>query len=139
MWSSVHDLAVVKLQQLRDKRGLLVPIELPKVVPFPVKRLFWISDVPVDGVRGAHAHKACHQFMICVAGRLTVEAFDGKAEQRFDLIGGQALHVPPAIFSTERFIEQGSILLVLCDQKYEHDDYLMERNALVEFRRQFSD
>ncbi len=138
MWPPVRDLTVIELKHFRDDRGLLVPVELSQVVPFPVKRLFWISDVPVGGVRGAHAHKHCQQFMICVTGKLSVETFDGTSERSLQLTAGQALHIPPGIFAAELFAESGSTLLVLCDRPYEPDDYLMQRDALVQFRRQVS-
>ena len=135
---SVNDLAVIELRQFHDSRGLLVPIELPELISFPVRRLFWIRDVPVGTVRGGHAHKLCQQFMICTAGALSIEVFDGTDTRTFALPAGQALLVPPAIFSWEKFTKPGSILLVLCDRPYEPDDYLTKQELLLQFRGQIS-
>jgi dTDP-4-dehydrorhamnose 3,5-epimerase-like enzyme len=103
-----------------------VPVEFSEFVPFAVKRMFWISDVPAGGIRGGHAHKLCHQFAICIAGRVAIEAFDGRTKRTIELAMGQALHIGPGIFTTERFIASGSILSVLCDRAYEPTDYLYE-------------
>jgi hypothetical protein len=136
MWPTVDRLAIVELPKFAEGRGLLVPIEFPKYVPFAVKRLFWICDVPPGGERGAHAHKSCHQFMICTAGRIAITVFDGNLERSFELMAGQALHVEPGIFATERFVDPGSILIVLCDKEYNADDYLPDREATAKFRHE---
>jgi dTDP-4-dehydrorhamnose 3,5-epimerase-like enzyme len=127
MMPTVEQLTVVDVPKFRDDRGLLVPIEFPDFVPFEVKRIFWIIDVPPGGSRGAHAHKTCHQFLICIAGHLVVEAFDGRSERSLELTVGNALYIKPGIFSVERFIERGTILAVLCDRPYDPMDYLNDR------------
>ncbi len=134
MWPTVDQLLIVDLPKFKEQRGLLVPLELQTFVPFAVKRLFWISDVPLGEVRGAHAHKLCHQFLICTAGRLSIDAFDGTVDRRFELLVGQAVHIKPGIFTIERFLNPGSILTVLCDREYEVDDYLVDRESTVQFR-----
>lgn len=138
MLHSVNDLAVIELRQFHDSRGLLVSVELLELISFPVRRLFWIRDVPVDTVRGGHGHKLCQQFMICIAGALSIEVFDGTDTRVFALYAGQALLVPPAIFSSEKFTEPDSVLLVLCDRPYETDDYLTTRELLLNFRERSS-
>jgi mannose-6-phosphate isomerase-like protein (cupin superfamily) len=136
--TTVDELEPVEHRQYDDQRGALVPIELLQSVPFAVVRLFWIRDVPVGMVRGAHAHKACHQYLICVAGSVRVDVYDGHAERSIPLKAGHALHVPPGIFSSELYDLPGSILIVLCSRPYEVDDYLHEKRDLVAFRRQAS-
>jgi mannose-6-phosphate isomerase-like protein (cupin superfamily) len=138
MLATVDDLKPVAFAQFRDSRGVLVPVELPRSIPFEVMRLFWIYDVPSGGSRGSHAHKGCSQFYICAAGSLQVEAYDGNAERTIALTVGQALHVPPAIYTTERFETSGSVLMVFCDRPYEPDDYVYDRNALAAYRRGIS-
>jgi dTDP-4-dehydrorhamnose 3,5-epimerase-like enzyme len=126
MKSALDQLIVIDLPRFREPRGLLVPIEFSKFVPFEVKRMFWIADVPAGDVRGGHAHKHCHQFAICIVGRIAIEAFDGRIKRTIELAMGQALHIKPGIFTTERFIAPGSILSVLCDRPYEPTDYLYD-------------
>jgi dTDP-4-dehydrorhamnose 3,5-epimerase-like enzyme len=126
MTPEIDQLTVIDLPQFRDARGLLVPLEFSKFVPFEVKRMFWIVDVPAGGVRGGHAHKQCHQFAICIVGRVAVEAFDDQLKRTLELSTGQALYIKPGIFTTERFIADGTILSVLCDRPYEPADYVYE-------------
>ena len=73
-------------------------------------RAFW-SSMPAGTARGAHAHKQCQQFLVCVTGSVVIEIFDGSAERSIALAEGQALHVPPG-FSTERYTAPGSVLMV---------------------------
>lgn len=131
----VSELRVLDLRTFRDARGCLVPIEFESVVPFTVKRLFWITDVKPGAIRGAHAHKRCSQFFICMAGRCDFEAFDDRSVRTLELRTNQALHVRPGIFLTERLQDSSSVLAVLCDRLYEADDYLLSREELVAFRR----
>jgi dTDP-4-dehydrorhamnose 3,5-epimerase-like enzyme len=126
MASAIDQLTVIDLPQFREPRGVLVPIEFSQFVPFEVRRMFWITDVAEGGVRGGHAHRQCHQFAICITGRVAIEAFDGRTKRIIELAMGQALHIKPGIFTTERFIASGSILSVLCDRAYEPTDYLYE-------------
>lgn len=135
MFAKVGDLSVAKLARFGDERGVLVPVEMRHHVPFQVTRMFWIHGVPVGQVRGAHAHKLCHQFMICAVGRVQIDTFDGEAERSIALTAGEALHVPPGIFSAEKFENTESILIVLCDRPYEPDDYLPDKMSLVHFRQ----
>src|SRR5262249_31521843 len=127
-------LRALSLPQYKDARGTLVPVELASIVPFQVVRLFWISHVPVGISRGGHAHKACRQFMICVAGRIHLEVSDCDDSRGFELRPGQALDVPPALFASETYLEIGSTLLVLCNRPFEADDYLDDIDALREYR-----
>jgi len=134
--TTVHDLRPIAFRLFADPRGALVPIELPQSIPFKITRFFWIFDVPAGEVRGAHAHKLCHQFMICATGSLRVEADDGDAARSITLAAGQALHVPPAIFTAEHFDAPGTVLMVFCDRPYELDDYLNDRETLRAWRQQ---
>jgi dTDP-4-dehydrorhamnose 3,5-epimerase-like enzyme len=134
--ATVDDLKPVAFRLFRDPRGVLVPIELAQSLPFKAARFFWIFDVPPGQVRGAHAHKLCHQFLICALGSVQVEASDGRAERAIALAAGQALHVPPGLFTAERYVAPGSVLLVFCDRPYEPEDYLNDRDAFLAYRRE---
>jgi dTDP-4-dehydrorhamnose 3,5-epimerase-like enzyme len=138
MLPTVADLDIKVFPDFKDERGVLVPVELSHTVPFPVVRLFWIFDVPPSASRGSHAHKACHQYYICVSGSVQVEAYDGQESRTITLAAGNGLHVPPMIFTIERFNTSGSMLMVLCDRPYEIDDYLVNREAFTAFRRDSS-
>ena len=134
MLPRVADLKVVKLAPFEDARGTLTAIDLPGVVDFPVRRIFWISGVPADGVRGQHAHKVCNQFMICQVGRVSVEASDAQSLRHLELAAGTAVFIPAGIYAAERFEQPGSVLAVLCDQPYDRGDYIYDLAELAAFR-----
>jgi dTDP-4-dehydrorhamnose 3,5-epimerase-like enzyme len=134
MLPSVADLKIDVFSQFRDDRGVLVPFDVAAAIPFPIVRFFWIFDVPLGTTRGAHAHKRCHQYYICGAGSLRVEAYDGQNDRILTLNAGKGLYIPPAIFTTESFSAPNSILIVFCSSLYEIDDYIRDRGALISFR-----
>jgi dTDP-4-dehydrorhamnose 3,5-epimerase-like enzyme len=135
---TVGDLAAVTFAQFADPRGVLIPLDLSQSIPFQATRMFWIYDVPAGITRGSHGHKICHQFLICAAGSLQIEATDGLNECVIPLTPGQALHVPPGILTTQRFGAAGSVLMVLCSRSYEPADYIHDLDALVAYRREMS-
>jgi hypothetical protein len=65
-----------------------------------------------------------------------VQAFDGRTEHLIALTAGQALHVPPTLFTAERFDAPGTVLMVFCDRPYELNDYLTDRDSLAAYRRE---
>jgi UDP-2-acetamido-3-amino-2,3-dideoxy-glucuronate N-acetyltransferase len=114
-----------------DVRGGLGVIDIVNHAPFTPVRLFWISDVVPDGSRGGHAHKACSQFMVCITGRVRIDAFDGTTRQSFLLTRGEFINLVPGIYATETFLVEQSVLLVLCDRPYEADDYIHDEKLLT--------
>jgi UDP-2-acetamido-3-amino-2,3-dideoxy-glucuronate N-acetyltransferase len=124
---------MVQIPLFRDERGILIPLELQKEVPFPVVRLFFVSDVVKEKTRGGHAHKSCNQFLIGLAGRTTVITSDGTDQRSFVLDIGGALHLPPLIFALQKF-DVGTVLAVCCDQPYDVNDYIDEIENLRHFR-----
>ena len=131
----VGELAVVSHAGHADARGLLCPIELAKVLDFPVRRLFWVTRVPAGQERGGHAHKLCSQYLICLAGSIEVTATDGEDTAVLMLEPGQALLLKPGIWAAERYRSEEALLLVLCDQAYDRDDYITEIDAFRSYRR----
>lgn len=124
----------VKLVQ--DLRGDLIVAEVDSEVPFEIRRVFSIFNVPTKETRGQHAHKKCHQFLICIKGSVTVDLDDGQGTTTIQLDErGKGLHIPPMIWGTQREYSSDAILLVLASEKYQEDDYLRNYNeflALVE-------
>jgi UDP-2-acetamido-3-amino-2,3-dideoxy-glucuronate N-acetyltransferase len=120
-----------KAKLVDDARGGLGVIDLASHAPFVPVRLFWISGCAAGTARGGHAHKACSQFMVCLRGRINVDAMDGTVKQQFLLERGDFINLVPGIFATETFLDEGAILAVLCDRPYEPEDYIYERDLFV--------
>lgn len=122
----------IKLQEIRDVRGLLTVVEEGSHVPFPVKRLFVIQDVPAGGNRGGHAHRAQHQFLFMLSGSCRMIIDDGTTrwEERMDH-DGEGLHIPPGLWLELVDFTADAICVVLASGLYEEADYIRDR---AEFR-----
>jgi dTDP-4-dehydrorhamnose 3,5-epimerase-like enzyme len=112
-----------RFQAYSDQRGSLVVIEALRDVPFEIKRAFYVYDVPPDQVRGGHAHRACQQALVCVSGGCRVLA-GGDEFQLCD--PAKVLYVPPGVHLDLDKWQPGTVLLVLCSQHYDEEDYVIE-------------
>jgi mannose-6-phosphate isomerase-like protein (cupin superfamily) len=114
--------------------GELVALEAGAQVPFVIKRIFTII-APPGAKRGNHAHRRCAQFLLCVCGAVDVYCDDGREDRIFTLDhGDQALLVPPMIWNTVDFRKAGSTIIVLCDRRYERDDYILDYTEFTSMR-----
>lgn len=130
--TQVRGVTLHRMPRVLDMRGSLTVGEFEHTVPFAVKRYFMVFDVPSMETRGEHAHRECHQFLICVRGSCAVVADDGKNRQEFLLnhpdIG---IHLPPMIWGIQYKYSEDAVLLVFASHHYENSDYI--RNY-TEFR-----
>src|SRR5690349_12010898 len=112
--ASIEDCTLLDLPKITDPRGNLTFIEGTRHVPFEIKRVFYQYDVPTEADRGAHAHKALHQFIICLSGSFSVALDDGtkKAEVHLNR-PWKGLHVFPMIWAAEIRFDPGSVCMVL--------------------------
>lgn len=108
-----------------DSRGSLVFGEVPESLPFVVKRFFYVFNVPQGESRGIHAHKQCHQFLICVAGSVKALLDDGANRVEHSLTaGGPGLYMPPLTWGSQYDYSQDAVLLVLASHQYDAADYI---------------
>ena len=122
---TVFDCQVADLGRLRNRAGNISIFENNKDLPFEVKRVFYIYDIPGGESRGAHAHKQCHQFIVAASGSFEVEMDDGKDKRTIVLNRPYfGLHIPPGIWSAEKEFSSGAICLVLTSQHYDESDYI---------------
>ena len=95
--------------------------------PFLPKRYFIVFGVPEDTPRGEHAHKQCHQFLICVRGRCNAVVDDGTTRREFVLDNPSVgLYVPPMIWGTQHSYSADGTLLVFASEPYDSDDYIRD-------------
>lgn len=103
----------------KDRKGELAVLE---DIPFKVKRVFCVYNVPLSEPRGGHAHKKCHQLLVAVCGAVLVRMGDGKS---FVLdCPDTGLYVPPLNIINISFLIDNTTLLVLASEKYDPDDYI---------------
>jgi len=130
---ATHMAMLIPLQVKSDNRGVLAVMECGEHVPFVVRRAFVIAAMPEGARRGAHAHRAQHQFLVATAGAITVIADDGSQRQTWRLEGPtHGIHAPPMTWLDLCDPSPGSSLLVLCDAPYLATDYIHDES---EFRR----
>jgi hypothetical protein len=125
--------SLVTLSSVADARGRLVLAEDARHVPFPIRRIFAIDGVPAGQSRGAHAHRAQHQFVMMLAGACTIsmetdlESGDVRLEQPT-----AGLHVPPMVWIELKEFTPCSVCLVLASDLFDEQDYIRD---YAEFKR----
>ncbi|MET3108705.1 UDP-2-acetamido-3-amino-2,3-dideoxy-glucuronate N-acetyltransferase [Oxalobacteraceae bacterium GrIS 2.11] len=123
----VRGVTLHQFNHVTDLRGSLSVGEFEKEIPFFPKRYFLVFDVPNEKTRGQHAHKKCHQFLICVKGQCSVVADDGSSRQEFVLDSpSKGIYLPPMIWGTQYKYSSDSILLVFASDYYEAEDYVRD-------------
>lgn len=130
---SIKECKLIQLPKITDPRGNLTFIESTRHIPFDIKRVFYIYDVPTATDRGAHAHKTLHQFLICLSGSFDVSVDDGSNQSVIHLNRPwQGLHIPPMIWASEINFDPGSICLVLASDLYDETDYYRDYSIFLE-------
>ncbi len=133
---TVYDCSLIELPKISNRAGNITPLHTNVNVPFDIKRVFYLYDIPGGESRGAHAHKECHQFLIAASGSFEVALDDGQ-NKRTVLLNRPfyGLHIPPGIWAAEQGFSSGAICLVLASEKYEEKDYIREYVDYKEFVR----
>ena len=123
---------MLEFPKITDPRGNLTFIEQQRHVPFEVKRVFYLYDVPTGESRGAHAHRKLRQVVICLAGSFDVLVDDGKQKRAIHLNRPwQGLYIPPMIWAAETNFDPGSVCLVLASELYDASDYYRDYDQFV--------
>ncbi|MBI4031695.1 MAG: WxcM-like domain-containing protein [Proteobacteria bacterium] len=115
--------------------AVLTVFESPPHVPFAIERIFTI-DASRAGKRGAHAHRACQQILVCLKGKIALVIKDGLKEKAFALDSAQKGILIPAGLWAEQEYEAGSLLMVLASHRYDEKDYIRDYNAFLKLREQ---
>lgn len=125
--TSVPGVTVHRLTVATDLRGSLAACEFGDDVPFEAKRSFIVYDVPSQDVRGAHAHRECEQFLVCVKGSVSVVADDGTHREEILLNSPQlGVYLPPMVWGVQYKYSPDAVLMVLASHHYDTDDYIRE-------------
>lgn len=120
----------------KDARGVLQFGETPSGLPFDAKRYFLISDVPEGSVRGAHAHKDCEQFLICVKGSVSCEIRKDGNIETVKLNSSEAgLYFPKMTWGIQFEYSSDAVLLVFASHSYDANDYIHGYDEFVELER----
>lgn len=130
---SVYDCSIVHLSKVHSREGNITSLENNKSIPFEIKRVYYLYDVPGGEERGGHAHYNLQQFVIAVSGAFDVLLDDGINKKIVHLdrpfIG---VHITVGIWRELLNFSSGSVCLVLASEKYDDDDYIRNYEAFKE-------
>ena len=132
----VSDCSLKELPKIENRSGNLTSIQNSIEIPFDIKRIFYLYDIPGGKDRGAHAHIECHQFLIAGSGSFDVLLDDGKSKKLVNLNQPyKGLHIPPGIWASEINFSSGSICLVLASHKYDESDYIRDYKEFLVYKK----
>ena len=133
---TINNCKIIGLPKISDPRGNLTFVEGGRNIPFEIKRIFYIYDVPTASDRGAHAHKRLHQFLICLSGSFDVEIDDGYEKKIIHLNRPwNGLHIPPMVWASEINFDPGTVCLVLTSDFYDETDYIRNYNEYLAIKK----
>lgn len=129
---SIRDYRIINLPKISDPRGNLTFVEGDRHIPFEIKRVFYLYDVPTGESRGAHAHKTLEQCLICLSGSFDVALDDGFEKKLVHLNRPwECLYIPPLNWAAEVNFDPGSVCLVLASQEYDESDYYRDYDEFI--------
>jgi len=135
--TTVYDCSIIELPRINNRAGNITPISNNINIPFNIKRIFYIYDIPGGEDRGAHAHIQCHQFLIAASGSFEIEMKDGINKRTVTLNRPYfGLHIPPGIWAAEKGFSSGSVCLVLASHKYDEKDYVRNYEAFKKIKNE---
>lgn len=131
--STIPGVELVRVTRADDLRGSLVAVELSeKDLPFAPQRVFTVFGVPSQDVRGAHAHRACEQFLMCVAGSVHAVVDDGHQRQEFLLDAPEVgLYMPAMTWGTQYRYSPDAVLMVFASLPYDSADYIRDYDEFL--------
>ena len=134
--NAVFDCQMVELDKHHsDRKGNLSVVGNGKDVPFEVRRVYYLYDVPGGECRGGHAHKALYQLVVAASGSFSVTLDDVKDKRTFVLNRPyQGLLVLPGMWRTLDDFSSGSVCLVLASEKYDEEDYIRDYDEFLNYR-----
>ena len=124
---------MIDLPKVADPRGNLTFLEGGRHIPFEIKRVFYLYDVPGGADRGGHALKTCEQFLIAMSGSFDVVIYDGKEKQRIHLNRSyNGLYLPPMVWREMDNFSSGSVCLALASQAYNEAEYFRDYKGYLQ-------
>jgi acetyltransferase-like isoleucine patch superfamily enzyme len=132
--------SLIRLPLIEDLRGKLSFGEIEQHLPFTPKRYFLVFDVPSQEVRGEHAHKTLHQFLVCVKGSVSVALDDGVSRDEIKLDSSDlGLHIPPMVWGIQYKYSTDAVLLVFASDVYRASDYIRKYDEFLNLLAQKAD
>jgi len=132
---NISDCKLIDFPRVRSRSGNITPVENNREIPFDIKRVFYLYDIPAGESRGAHSHIDCHQLLVAASGSFDVKIDDGNEQRNVQLNQPfKGLHIPPGIWASEINFSSGAICLVLASHYYDEKDYIRNYDDFLNFR-----
>jgi hypothetical protein len=123
---------LIELPKISDPSGNLTFIENNKHIPFEIKRVYYMYDIPGGSYRGAHAHKNLHQLIIALSGSFDIEIDDGHNKKRFYLNRPYlGLYLPPMMWRFLDNFSSGAVCMVLASDIFDENDYIRDYSQFL--------
>ena len=133
--TTVSDCKIIKLSKHHRPQGNLTVVENGKDVPFDVKRVYYLYDVPGGASRGGHAHRELSQLIVAVSGCFSLTLDDGENKRVFRLNRSNCgVYIAPGIWRVLDDFSSGSVCLVLASEKYDESDYIYDYDEFVNYK-----
>jgi hypothetical protein len=133
---SLNKCRIIELPKIMDRRGNLTYVEGGNHIPFDIKRVYYLYDVPGGSDRGAHAHRRLHQFILAMSGSFDIVLSDGNSERRFHLNRSYyGLYVCPMMWRTLDNFSSGSVCMVLASEPFDESDYIRSHTEFIQVAR----
>ena len=134
--NSVYDCCIIKLNKIHDRAGNITVVEENVDLPFTIKRVYYLYDVPSGADRGGHAHKELHHFMVAASGAYDVIVDDGRNKKMVELNRPDyGLYIPPGIWVELINFSAGGISLNLVSDYFSEEDYIREYEDFLNARK----
>lgn len=131
-YTTIDYCKIIELDKHHKIKGNITVIENNKTVPFDVKRIYYLYDVPGGEARGGHAHRNLYQLIVAASGSFNVVLNDGKNTKTITLNRPyQGLFIVPGIWRELDNFSSGSVCLVLASEKYDENDYIRDYNEFI--------
>jgi dTDP-4-dehydrorhamnose 3,5-epimerase-like enzyme len=128
----LKDCRIIDLPIISDQRGNLTFIEGDRHVPFDIKRVYYLYDVPGGSERGSHGHKTLSQLMVAMSGSFDVTLDDGREKQTFHLNRSYyGLYIPPMMWRGLDNFSTGAVSMVLASAHYDENDYIRDYDEFL--------
>jgi dTDP-4-dehydrorhamnose 3,5-epimerase-like enzyme len=130
---SLQQVKIIDLPKILDERGNLSFFQSSDHIPFDIKRVYWVYDVPGGEQRGGHAFKEQHEVIVALSGSFNVIVNDGREEKVFSLNRSYfGLYIPKMIWRHLDDFSTNSLALVASDRPYYEEDYIREKNSFIQ-------
>lgn len=135
MKTNVYDATIVELPKIHNSAGNITAIDnINDTIPFDVKRIYYLYDIPGGESRGAHAHKELQQLIVAASGSFDITLDDGQTRRTFQLSKPYfGLYMPAGLWRELNNFSSGAICLVLASEVYKSNDYLYEYSDFLKF------